>query len=121
MGYLQTAIIVKDKKFTHILAALNTTNSPIFVAVREHSIHHCHINSKLFSYINQIHSLPRSSGYKSCGIRKEMSSDQAPSTVALAQSKQSDDSEEDTFNEEDDVERDIGILVEYLSNQALYS
>ncbi|KAG1745409.1 uncharacterized protein EDB91DRAFT_1080328 [Suillus paluster] len=122
--HLQTAIVVENEEFTCVLAALDAANSLIFVAVKEHSICRHRINSQLLSCINQTHSLPGFSRDKSCGVRKGTSSDRAPSTVAPAQGDseqpQSDDSEEDAFDEDDGVERDIGILVEYLSDLALH-
>jgi hypothetical protein len=116
---LQTAIFVEDDELTRVLVALESANSPIFVAVKEYSICRHHINNQLLSRIDQIHSLPSFSGDKSCGIRKGTSSDQVPSTtVALGEQSLNDDLE-DAFDEGDGVERDIGTLVEYLSDLAL--
>ncbi|KAG2347642.1 hypothetical protein BDR05DRAFT_974112 [Suillus weaverae] len=102
---------VEDEEFICVLAALDTATSLIFVAVKEHLIRRCHINSQLLSCIDQIHSLPGFSGDKSCGIRK--------GTNTPSEQPQSDDLEEDAFDEDDGVERDIGMLVEYLSDLAL--
>ncbi|KAG1745379.1 uncharacterized protein EDB91DRAFT_1236322 [Suillus paluster] len=94
---LHTAIVGENEAFARILDALKTSNSPIFVV---------------------IHCLDAFSGDKSSGIRKGSDSVEVPSTVTTDQPLENDETEEG-LDEDDEVERDIGTLVEFISDMAL--
>ncbi|KAG1850194.1 hypothetical protein DFJ58DRAFT_716828 [Suillus subalutaceus] len=113
-----TRFVVENEAFTRILDALKTSNSPIFVAVHEHCTHRRRINQQLLSRIAQIHCLDAFSGDKSSGIIKGSSSVEVPSAVTTDQPLENDESEEG-LDESDEVERDIGTLIECISDMAL--
>lgn len=93
------------------------SNSPIFVAVREHCTRRCCISQQLLSRISQIHRLDGFSGDKSFGVRKGSSSVEIPSAVTTDQLLENDETE--GLDEDNELERDIGTLVEFISDMAL--
>ncbi|KAG2151616.1 uncharacterized protein EDB93DRAFT_1240001 [Suillus bovinus] len=103
---LHTAIVVENEAFARILDALKMSNSPIFVAVQQ-----------LLSRISQIHRLDGFSGDKSFGVRKGSSSVEIPSTVTTDQLLENDETE--GLDEDNELERDIGTLVEFISDMVL--
>lgn len=114
---LHTAIVVENEAFARILDALKMSNSPIFVAVREHCTRRCCISQQLLSRISQIHRLDGFSGDKSFGVRKGSSSVEIPSAVTTDQLLENDETE--GLDEDNELERDIGTLVEFISDMAL--
>ncbi|KAG2072960.1 hypothetical protein BDR04DRAFT_1127410 [Suillus decipiens] len=110
---LQTTIMAKDQMFSCTLASLKA--SPIHVAVDTFCIHHHHINAHILSHIAQIQALE---GFTGDLFNNDEGVSPIINAVEVLQQNEVDDEGPDEDDEEN--ERDIGALVDYISDMALH-
>lgn len=119
---LHTAIIDEHQHFNLILNSL-ADDSLLKVAVEEFCARRRLINFQLLARISQIYALSGFTGVASPGTRKGavLSRMEQDSALPEAPEDDADDADDaaDAPNEVDDLQQDIGTLVEYLSDLVL--
>lgn len=118
---LHTAIVDEHQHFGLILNSL-ADDSLFKVAVEEHCARCRLINFQLLAHISQIYALSGFTGVASPSTRKgAVSRLEQDSVLPEAPEDDADDADDaaDAPNEVDDLQQDIGTLVEYLSDLVL--
>ncbi|KAH9951708.1 hypothetical protein B0H21DRAFT_842744 [Amylocystis lapponica] len=128
---LRTSIHDEDSLFTTTLAKLRDEKSPLFEAVNVFCQRRRNVNALHIARLQQLERLEDFSGDLSLGRRKgslaatATSSDSTasaqPSSGSPAVARNELDDEDILEEDEDDIEGDIGGLVEYLSNLSVLS
>jgi hypothetical protein len=115
---LHTAIVDEHQHFSLILNSL-ADDSLLKVAVEGFCARCCLINFQFLARISQIYALSGFTGVTSPGMRKGAVSRMEQDSVLPEAPKDDADDAADAPYEVDDLQQDIGTLVEYLSDLVL--
>ncbi|KAG2156989.1 hypothetical protein DEU56DRAFT_905664 [Suillus clintonianus] len=121
---LHSAILDEQRHFKKVIRELEAAaGSPLLVAVQEAAKIRTLVNHQLLICITQVYSLPGFTGNPSPGIREGAVAEEDPVNDDLEPhdelNEPHSDNEADAL-EEDDLCTDIGTVVEYISDLALY-